>query len=455
MRVLKLHHLIPKPDFSHLTAQPHSFRGYGPRQIATDLQAHFDVYTPLLPQGLVELSLRLVYGTICVAPSLEHLPPSITSLPYMNLVMKPNRTSWGKNQTFERLSDLQMIFPPDFVPNPSLPPLMTAVCNNSSLDIAAVTCSELRFPGPFWFHSSHSFSNLRTLIWSYLNFTVERREVPLATYWSQGGTGRCACDMIQALPRQLTYLDINMTHFEDEDVMLLPDSLTDLRLNVTPFRLSDECLPALPHGLTSLSIISPHAIQGNIYPWPKKLLHLSLSKVGIWGIYSSIKRAAEFFQPKFPKYLQTLQLSCPNLSNFLFLHATPSFLTHLILQSDCLITASIFPMLPETLVRFEHPNLEFYDEDVRHLPRSLRQFYSPNSGVYVTDDSSSEWPPLLREIHIKGCLFTNEGIKKLPKTIEKLFLPHAIHCDQSSLRRCFGSAIQQWNIGGIAGNNFH
>jgi hypothetical protein len=465
MRVLKLHQLIPKPDFSVLVAQPQRYAPTVHRRTVDDLQAHFDVYAPLLPQGLVELSLRLVYRSLSIAPSLEHLPRSITNLSYMNLALKPNKMAGGTSQTYERISDLQIIFPPDFVPNPSVPPLLTSMRNATSWDdhyrVPTVISTESRFPGPFWFLSSHSFSNLRKLIWTYRKHKTESRQVPLEFYKRNPQIDSyCACDLLQALPKQLTTLDLEMNMFKDEDVMLLPDSLTELRLSVTPYYLSDECLPALPHNLTSFSIRSPHAIRGNVHPWPKKLLHVSLSRVGAgqnaYATSNSVVKTS-FFQPKFPKYLQTLQLNCPNLSsNFLFLHGgAPPFLTSLVLLSVSSINPSILPMLPETLVRFEYPALEFYDEDVKFFPRSLRYFYSPNGGTYVTDTSASEWPPLLRELHVKGCLLTNEGIKKLPKTIEKLFLPYAMHVDQTSIRSCFGTAMQQWNIDSITGNNFH
>jgi hypothetical protein len=255
--------------------------------------------------------------------------------------------------------------------------------------------------------------------------------------------------LIQSLPQRLTSLNLSCSSFSDEDILALPDSLTELLLTETG-TLTDECIPAMPHNLKRLRLGTFHRIHGDIYPWPSKLTHLDLNTPDYMEVGDRFR-----FQPKLPSSLLCLKLSTLR-SNEVFVHGLPPFLTKLVIRGNPdIFVKEWLQILPETLVKYHHPDLDMYDDDVKYLPRSLRSFEAEYRSENLSAASSKDWPPLLRKLTIQGCLFSNEAISNLPRTITDLKITGTTMCDFTTLRACFGPAIQKWSVGSFVGANPH
>jgi hypothetical protein len=476
--------LVPGPKFSFSVQPGRRGTTHQRRAQMAELQAFLDIYTPFLPAGLVEMSLSMRLGSnrFTVWPCNRHLPLSITSLPFCKIRVNIEKRQFG-NDDDVRSALLGVMTPanpphahPSSASSASTAAGLSEAAMNENDEMNAVpdivnlanfniSKSEYQFatlelndsaalPDPLWFQTRHH-SRLRRLAWNYNNIHIRPRLPGMAS-----GVGRTQLpledqarnpsfsffELLDALPRTLTSLTLFASEIEDEDIMALPDSLTELILSYSE-KLTDECLPAMPHNLKTLQIRGSHSIRGDIYPWPKKLTCLMLGLIDT--------PPGQFLQPKLPPSLTNLQLDCNSISHNLFKHGPPPLLTALKISMECphLSITEFFKTLPETLVKFSLPELDFYDDDIQYLPRSLRSFKSDGGGAHVTGDSADCWPPLLRKLFIRGDLFTNDAVSKLPGSLTYLTLTMALLCDMPTL--VFGPAIQKWSICSLSGNNYH
>lgn len=166
-----------------------------------------------------------------------------------------------------------------------------------------------------------------------------------------------------SLPRVLTSLRCK-TQFLDQTLSLLPETITELKLDVLQSYDDPLWSLSLPPLLTSLSIHIPRGFISEAgVSWPHDLKHLTLN--GFTG--------ARFWE--LPDAL--LSLSVKN--------------------SKCLDTRLVMKRLPSTLTSFTMPDIILLDEDVRSLPHFLVTLLVH---LQITPASFSLLPPTLNRL---GC----------------------------------------------------
>lgn len=224
------------------------------------------------------------------------------------------------------------------------------------------------------------------------------------------------------LPSRLLSLTLNISRSvqskHDEMMLYLPDTLTMLEID-SGAALSDECLPALPHGLRTFRVRwTSEILRGDIYPFPNKLTTLCLGSADCVN-----------YAPNFPHFLTELELFCPSVSDET-LSALPKYLTRLEVRNVAaayLNASIIFPLLPRSLLHLiMRPTMAYLeDEDIAALPRGLISFTSYGSGGSLTDASAALWPPRLQTLSFTGDSYSFIGLKALPKTLTELDMPNA------------------------------
>lgn len=301
-----------------------------------------------------------------------------------------------------------------------LPPSLTRYLGTfSEPAISNAKSAPLRFP---------DVGVVRYLGQSETNFLFSEDEGKLQYYasWFHDGILRMTLDVtfltdLQMLPSRLLTLVLNRSfHIDtncDQAMLHLPDTLTWLEVSDTVY-ITDEALPALPHGLLVFKVPWEQGIRGNIYPFPRKLKTLNLGSASLID-----------YAPLFPRFLTDLELNSPSVTERT-LSSLPKTLTSLKLRATDLrfLNASlIFPSLPHSLLRLEIRSKIAYmeDQDIADLPRGLVTFTALESGGSLTDASATLWPPRLQDLQFAGDSYSFSGLVALPKTLRMITMPKA------------------------------
>lgn len=258
-------------------------------------------------------------------------------------------------------------------------------------------------------------------------------------------------DMLKRLPPTLTWVSLheqgsNDTTLTDKDILDLPDGVRTLQIRKANM-LTDQCLPALPHDLTSLHL-SSNQVTGTLFPFPSKLMSLSL------GQRVDASRDSTYLL-KLPPYLTELALSNPNTVNETLMDL-PKHLTSLCLIETTRLTGEMLKHLPNTLLKLDVHNVDMNDYDVISLPRALRYFYNLRGAAGVSDDSAADWPPMLEILQIASTLMTDRSFCALPRSLTILTLqacmPLSVPIEVAV--RSLGPRIRQVTIGSGAAYSF-
>ena len=441
-----------------------------PMTLSQNATAVLDTDAAHLPQqSLTDLYIKLQQESTWhanVFPSLHLLPPGLVRFTASSFSLD-NIPEFDPRRTSSSIAD-PSLYPASFAPIendpanfqfPILPRNLTSVCIGSDVVgdllkpapvvVSTVTKSEWsrRLLDKLWKEINVQLPNLHTLGLS----SFPSKHIPLLK------------------SMRLTKLTLYscVPSLQDKDVLDLPDSLTALEVNAS--NLTDECVPALPKDLVYFSVGSPHKIQGDLYPWPLKLKSLKLGELNSQYIHSSdyVARNASTALMYIPHLITDLTMESPFASdrNFIRPPATssstfnsntsssssifskvlswrpwnrtnwdmklPPFLTRLCIPFSRHISSAIIHMLPNTMCDIRIAYIQLEDEDVQYLPRGLRVFSAERGCNDLGDPSASDWPPLLETLIVKGTLFTNDGVRKLPRTLQTLQLSNSIFVDQS------------------------
>lgn len=192
----------------------------------------------------------------------------------------------------------------------------------------------------------------------------------------------------------------------DAAVLELPHGLKTLTCSF-PSDLTDECIPALPHELTSLTLLESCQLTLTKYPLPASLRSLSIAE-----------------SPAVDFSLLPKNLTCFHTDSALeddSILTLPASITELRLPNTD-ATNFILPYLHPQLYHLELHSIILYEDDIPRLPRFLKVLKITRCPS-ITDFCLLQLPCLLSTLHISGEYISDAGIAHLPRSITALGLP--------------------------------
>jgi hypothetical protein len=351
-----------------------------------NLAAQLHDYLHLLPHSITNLDISLAHLGYNIYPSHEKLLPTVSicrlqDTPILRLTSFP-----AKLRALSVLEDIGQCLP--------------------SLHVNGTQEEALRAIQKFGLPETLEYLGIRT------------RDSTVFTYF----------------PNRLLTLHLSIS-FEllDKDILLLPASLTILEITRGADLLTDECIPALPHGLIKLSVVCSNEIKGERYPWPHKIQYLAL--------------AESSRNPRFPPFLTKVKLNSSDITDN-SLMTLPRGLTSIDICNSTRLTGECIQFLPDSLISLKMTHLDFEDEHVALLPRGLRVVQCPFGGLDISDASVDDWPPIITTLAIRGSFITNAGLRRLPRSLVRLTLQDNELIDRSTARSCVGSKVSLFYIRG-------
>jgi hypothetical protein len=395
------------------------------------LQVFLNQYTSTLSSTITDLSLQLRYRHWTVCPKLDHLPESLVRYHNSAITILGDHISQTTTSIYDANSAVKS---PDrgdmeiaLVPAPwgqnerkrcCLPVGLQSI-STRGVPLYGTLILGLGFNLDLLWIRQHAGATLKCL----QLYNVDLTHLPL-------------------LPSTLEKLSLSSTTpFEDSHMLCLPDSLTQLDLSQAPqvpSHLTDECVPALPHDLVSLSFDGATRIRGDKYHWPAKLTRLHLNCLGL--------PLAHHIVPLVPHWATYLEYCGYNLRDDLFSRVLPPFLTQLLILTETQLTGAFFALLPDTLTHIRVDHISLQDKDIGSLPRYLKRFQSSKGGDFLTDNSAPCWPPLLQSLCHTGSLYTREALRALPRSLKVLVLPKAKLIDPNCCQELLPPNCS-WSVG--------
>ena len=217
----------------------------------------------------------------------------------------------------------------------------------------------------------------------------------------------------------LTHLELQNVHIQDEDFLCLPNSLVSLKVHAPRSKgvLTDQLIPALPQDLTHLQLDNVSVI-GDLFPLPPKLItyHCTYSQDVFYNQKSAPRGP---IVPLLPRFVTTLLLKSTAVYGDDSFMSLPNTLTRLEVKH---LNGRTFPYLPRSLLEIESYTGDAFDEDIAGLPRGLMSFKGPYLGHDLSDHSAPDWPRRLYRLQLAVTNFSDEGLKQLPRGLVEVYL---------------------------------
>lgn len=223
-------------------------------------------------------------------------------------------------------------------------------------------------------------------------------------------SGSLPLPLTKRLPKNLTFLDLH-TPPTNKTIGRLNDGLKTLRISAC-HSLTEDCIPALPHELTELSLFSCHKLSLSKFRLPESLRKLILEDL------------PELDFRTLPPLLTVFECLVWSFKEA-DIGLLPRTITDLKIRGQTFLQKSCFALLPPRLTCLELNRVSFDDQHLQNLPRSLRTFVAKIGFHDVTKEGIRQLPPFLQALSLPGDYFTDEMIGALPSSITQLYLPLA------------------------------
>ena len=292
-----------------------------------------------------------------------------------------------------------------------IPPIHQKVAFNPTTDVVPY---ESRLENVLYAYENTSFHKpIAAIAWDGNPLTGMTHLKQLKVGWNCPG-------LIESLflLRNLTTLDFMYAQITDKDILCLPDGLLSLQINTPPpGMITDQMIPALPHDLLRLSLISTDVL-GDVFPFPKKLTSLCLKTY----FEKSKSKPRGYIVPLLPPYLVTVSLKSDRLFNDESFLNLPSRLSKFEASN---LNGQFFEHMPRSLIEIKVVSGHVFDEHVRCLPRGLKIFQGSETGSELSDRSAADWPRSLSTLTLNIQNLSDKGLKELPREMLIVSLPAA------------------------------